>query len=97
LWHFWIATILLAGTGVSMAVGPALVTDLVPSEVLGRALSRYGAAPTIGAIIGFLFTGYAIQSLGMLATLLVCAFFTIGAVALLVQVRRGQDRRRAEA
>ncbi|MFN8529289.1 MAG: MFS transporter [Anaerolineae bacterium] len=90
LWHYWIATILLSGVGVSLAIGPALVTDLVPSKVLGTALARYGAAPPVGAVIGFLSTGYAIEAFGMMPTLIGAALLTVGAVALLFQVRRRQ-------
>ncbi len=92
LWHFWVSAILLAGTGVSLAIGPALVTDLVPLESLGVALSRYGAAPTVGAIVGFALTGYGIQAFGMAATFIAGAVFTLVAVALVVQVRRAQVR-----
>ncbi len=95
LWHFWAASILLAGTGVSLGVASALVTDLVRPEALGLALSRYGASPTIGAIVGLLLTGYAIQSLGMTATFIAGALLTLLAVALLVPVQRNQVRRLA--
>src|SRR5207249_6298201 len=43
LWHFWISTALLATISSSTVVGSALVTDLIPPESLGKALSRYGA------------------------------------------------------
>jgi MFS family permease len=95
LWHFWVATILLSGVGVSLGLVPALVTDLVPPESLGVALARFGAAPTIGAILGFALTGYAIQTFGMIPTFMGGALFTLIAVALVVQVQRAQVRRLA--
>jgi MFS family permease len=88
LWHFWVATILLTGVGVSLGVGPALVTDLVPQESLGTALSWYGFAPTIGGILGFALTGHAIQIFGMTPTFIASAILTMIAVALIVYIQR---------
>jgi MFS family permease len=88
LWHFWVSSILLAGVGVTFGITPALVTDLVPQESLGTALARLGAAPTIGGIIGFSLTGYAIKAFGMTGVSIGAALLTLIAVALLVQVQR---------
>jgi len=90
-WHFWAASILLAGVGVSLGIGPALVTDLVPQESLGRALAWYGFAPTTGGIIGFMLTGYAIETFGMTRTFVAGALLTLIAIALVVQVRRARQ------
>jgi MFS family permease len=91
LWHFWAASILLAGVGVSLGISPALVTDLVPQESLGRALAWYGFAPTTGGIFGFMLTGYAIQTFGMSTTFMAAAMLTLIAIALVVQVRRARQ------
>jgi MFS family permease len=88
LWHFWVASIFLAGVGVSLGIGPALVTDLVQEESLGTALAWYGFAPSTGGIIGFMLTGYAIEMIGMTATFFAGAAFTLIAIALVLQVRR---------
>ena len=91
LLHFWAASILLAGVGVSLGVGAALVTDLVAQASLGRALAWYGFAPTTGGILGFLLTGYAIEMVGTTATLVAAALLTLVAVALIMQVRRARQ------
>jgi MFS family permease len=91
LWHFLVATILLSGVGVSLAVGPALVTDLVASESLGKALSWYGGSPSVGGIVGFALTGYAIQNVGMAATFLGGAVLTFIAMMLVLQVQRARQ------
>jgi MFS family permease len=91
LWHFWAASIFLAGVGVSLGIGPALVTDLVPEESLGTALAWYGFAPSMGGIIGFMLTGYAIEIFGMSTTFVAGAACTLIAIALVVQVRRARQ------
>ena len=73
--------------GVSLAIGPALVTDLVPQEILGKALALYGFAPPAGGILGFSLTGYAIQSFGMTNSSIGAAMLTLIAVLILLQVR----------
>jgi MFS family permease len=88
LWHFWLSSILLAAVGVSLGIGPALVTDLVPPESLGTALAWYGFAPTTGGILGFALTGYAIQSFGMTTTFIAGALLTLVATTFVVQVQR---------
>ncbi|MEP7290926.1 MAG: MFS transporter [Chloroflexota bacterium] len=97
LWHFGIATILLSGVGVSIGISQALVIDLVPGEALAVALSRYGSAPTIGAVIGFPLIGYAIKAFGMNPTLIAGAVLTLIAIPLLFRVKYVEGRRLAEA
>jgi MFS family permease len=91
LWQFWVASIFLAGVGVSLGIGPALVTDLVQQESLGTALAWYGFAPSVGGIIGFMLTGYAIEMVGMTATLVAGAAFTLLAIMLVLHVRRARQ------
>lgn len=54
LWHFWLASILLAAIGVSIGVGSAFMTDLVPAEKIGWALTLFGFAGPVSGIAGFL-------------------------------------------
>ena len=88
LWHFWVSTALQTLVGASLAVGSALVTDLVSPEALGSGLSLLGATNSIGLVIGNAATGAAIQNLGMTPTLVVGAFVALVAIALLVPIRR---------
>lgn len=91
LWQFWVASIFLAGVGVTLGIGPALVTDLVPEESLGTALAWFGFAPSMGGIIGFMFTGYAIETFGMTTTFVAGAVFTLIAIVLVAQVQRARQ------
>jgi len=93
LWHFWVAVVLgSVGSAVLSAVGPALVTDLVPQEALGRGMSLYSMTGWIGAVIGFASTGHAIQRLGMLATLIAGGILPLISIALLMPVHRTRAR-----
>ena len=92
LWHFGFSTILLSGVGISLGIGPALVTDLVPPKNLGRALSLYNFSPSMGGIFSFGLAGYAFQGFGMYATFMGGAFLTLIAVALVVWVQRAQAK-----
>ena len=49
-WHFWLASILQTGIGLSVVVGAALMTDIFPDESLDTALSLLTATPWIGIV-----------------------------------------------
>jgi MFS family permease len=88
LWHFWAAPMLYTLSFASGPVGSALVTDLVPREVLGRGLAVYNATTWLGGIVGCVLTGYAVQALGLTPTLIAGAFLPLLAVGLLAPVGR---------
>jgi MFS family permease len=91
LWHFWVAVVLgTVGSTISSTVGPALVTDLVPRETLGRGMGLYSATGWIGAVIGFSATGHAVQAMGMLPTLIAAAALPLISIALLLPVHRAR-------
>jgi MFS family permease len=89
LWHFWaVASLMYAMSSVNSAVGPALVTDLVSRESLGKAISLFSATTWIGGVIGFVGTGHAVQDLGMVTTLVIGAFLAVMAIVLLIPIRQ---------
>jgi MFS family permease len=87
LWHFGVSAILLSGTGVSLGIGPALVTDFVPPKSLGKALSWYNFSPSVGGILSFALAGYAFQGFGMYTTFVCGALLTLIAVVLVIRVQ----------
>ena len=92
LWHFGISAILLSGTGISLGIGPALVTDFVSPQNLGQALSWYNFSPVVGGILSFALAGYAFQGFGMYATFIGGAFLTLIAAVLVLWVQRAKTR-----
>jgi MFS family permease len=72
---------------VAGGIGSAVVTDLVPQESLGRGLSLFSAMGWVGGIVGYASTGYAIQNVGLMPTLVVAVLVSLVAVALLVPIR----------
>lgn len=92
LWHFGVSAVLLSGTGVSLGIGPALVTDFVPPKNLGQALSWYNFSPSVGGILSFALAGYAFQGFGMYATFIGGAILTLVAVALVIWIQRAKTK-----
>lgn len=84
LWHFWLV---FTFQGIAMqsngSVGNAWVTDLLPREGLGKGLALFGATGWIGGVIGFAAAGFALQTFGMAATLIIGGCLTLGAIILL--------------
>jgi len=96
LWHFWITALLGTVLGaVNMGLGSALVTDLVPRESLGRGMSLFTASVWIGGIVGFAGTGYGIQNLGMVTTLVIGVCLVLIAAFLLIPIRQVERESRA--
>lgn len=96
LWQFILVLVFQSiFVGVNLSVGNALVTDLVHPELLGKGLARYGATIWIGGVLGFAITGYAIQYLGTLPTIIIGICMPLIAMVILFPVRsgvRGGDR-----
>jgi MFS family permease len=82
LWHFAVAQIFITAVGSGMAVGAALITDVVHPEALSGSLARYGMARWVGGIIGYLATGVSIQTLGLPVTFMIGSILPLGAVLL---------------
>ena len=90
LWHFWFAALLGAGINAGNAVTSALVTDLVPPQGLGRALSWLNATGWVGGVVGFAIVGYAIQGIGLTSTFMVGGILPVLGILLLVRIRSFQ-------
>lgn len=90
---FTFASLLMTFAGTERAVAPALVTDLVRREDLDRSMALYDAARWSGSIVGFLATGYAIQMVGVSASLLLSALLPAAGVGLIAWARSPQETR----
>jgi len=87
LWHFGLA---LAVNGIAMSnvtIGNALVNDLVPPSLLGKALSIYGAAVWIGGVVGFTVAGASLQNLGFTPTYILGGCLAVGSLILLIPIQ----------
>ena len=88
LWHFWVAMALQSIIGAGVAVGSALITDLVPRDSLATPLSVYSSTQFIGYVVGFGGMGTVIKLVGLSTSLLIGIVFCIVALALLMVIPR---------
>ena len=86
--HFVMVAVLMSVAYASDVVAPALVTDLVHQDQLDRWMSYFTTARWIGAIVGYAGSGYAVQTVGLQATLIAGIALPVLAVALLFWMRR---------
>jgi len=92
LWHFWVATSLMAVGQDSATVGTAFVTDLVPPQALGRGLAMFQGIFWVGMVAGLAGSGYAVQSLGIVPVMLTSAALPLIGIALLISIREAERR-----
>ncbi len=71
---------------VSSAVGSALVADLIPKGLLGKAMAFFSAASWIGGVVGFAVTGFAIQSVGYTLPFLFAALLPLISIGLMTRI-----------
>ena len=90
LWHYWVGALLAAAIGAGTAVGLALVTDVVPEQGLGKAISWLNAVNWIGGVIGFIVAGYIIQGASLNTAFLVGGSLPLIGLLLLVRMRSVQ-------
>lgn len=95
LWHFWVTSFLVTISFITGAIGNALVTDLVPQQALGRALSLFGATTWIAGILGCAGAGYALGRLGPALTFGAAALLPLVAVTLLIGARRTRSQKKS--
>jgi MFS family permease len=87
IWHFWLSQIMITLSGSALVVGSAFMTDLVPPEQISQSLSRFSVTPWIGGILGYAFTGIAVQRLGMSLTFAIGAGLPLISMMLLLAMR----------
>lgn len=87
LWHFGLASILMALVTAKGPVDRALTIDLLPRESLGRGMAWLGTAGWIGGIVGFAVAGLALEALGAQTALRLNAILPLAAIALLLAHR----------
>lgn len=75
IWHFWVSQILIGFVRSERVIGSALVTD---------------AASWLGAVIGYAFSGMAIQTIGITVTLTIGMMLPLAAMLLVVSARPRQ-------
>ncbi|MEZ4681291.1 MAG: MFS transporter [Caldilineaceae bacterium] len=94
-WHFWVVSLLMAISNGTGGIVNALVADLVPPRLIGTGLSYTNGASWIGAVIGFLSTGYLIETLGITSAFL--SFTILPPLAIFIVLSIGRVRRRRAA
>jgi MFS family permease len=93
--HFWMNSVLVTVSFITGAVGTALVTDLVPRDALGKALSLFGAATGIAGILGCAGAGCAVQLFGPVSTFVAAALLPLVAVGFLLAIRQASQKQSA--
>jgi MFS family permease len=92
LWQFGLAVTLRSlAISISSCLGQALAVDLLPTHALSRGLSLFGTTAWVGAVIGFIGTGHAMEQLGLASTLVGSALLSLAAIALLVPMRQARQ------
>lgn len=85
LWHFWLATSMLyLFRSINGSVVPALATDLLSREKLGRGLPYISAANWLAGIFGSMIAGIGISNLGQSNLFLLAAGLAAGAALLMI-------------
>ena len=91
IWHFWLASALRSAMFFSNnGIGSALVTDLVSKESLGKGIALFNSTAWLGGILGFGISGYAIQNIGIVPTLVIGSFLPLLAITLVMPIQRGK-------
>jgi len=94
-WYFWVTSFLVTISFITGAIGNALVTDLVPQQALGRALSLFGTPSWIAGILGCAGAGYALQRLGLALTFGAAALLPLVAITLLIGTHRARPQEKS--
>ncbi|MBN1247453.1 MAG: MFS transporter [Anaerolineae bacterium] len=88
VWHFYLAAAFLAISSVTvLAVGRALITDLVPRQALDGGLALASALGAVGSVMGYAGTGLALQRLGPAGATWIAAGLSAVSLFLLLPIR----------
>jgi MFS family permease len=88
LFQFWLAVSLISIMGyVSPGVGAAFVTDLIPTESLGRGMSFFNSTTWVGGVVGFAAAGLAIEQFGWVTTFIYSAVLPVIGILLLMMIK----------
>jgi MFS family permease len=87
---FVIVAILLAFNAAERGISMALVSDFVPPHALSRALALFDSVKWLGAVVGLVGTGYAIEQMGLAQALFVSTLLPVLAALLLLFLRAGK-------
>ena len=79
----FVSMITMAGN----SAGRALIADLIPAQILGSGLARYGAIGSMGSMCGSAFMGNAVQTVGTQGAFLLSALLPLGALAAVLRIR----------
>ncbi|MBD3344067.1 MAG: MFS transporter [Chitinivibrionales bacterium] len=93
IWHFWIGASFLAVLGVSLSIGPALMTDIFPKKNIGSAISLFQGFSWIGSIVGSAGFGYVFQRCGLQNGFLIGTVFPIASASILLLTFNPQKTR----
>jgi MFS family permease len=93
LWHFWIVSAsVLVARSISGSLASALATDILPPEVLGKALPRLTSLNWVAGILGFATSGYVMETLGQSGLYWMATIFALAAAAIVGFVSKRGER-----
>lgn len=92
LWHFWVVSAaVLVARSISASLSSALATDILAPEVLGKALPRLNSMNWVAGVLGFVGSGYVMETLGKNSLYWMATIFSLAAAAIIGSMtRRGQ-------
>ena len=88
LWQFWMVLPLFGVASTANGLAQALINDVTPPDVLGRAIARYNTAQWIGYVIGYIFAGSVLQSVEVRTVFILGALMPATAILTVVLLAR---------
>jgi MFS family permease len=98
LWQFWIVSAsVLVARSISTSLASALATDILPPEVLGKALPRLNSLNWVAGVLGFAASGYVMERLGQNSLYEMATIFALAAAAIIAFMTRISQRSAVES